>query len=235
MLERLTHDQLFDFLKINKSITCNQVAFRKLYSTITSLICSTDLWYENIDRSNVNLTIFLDLKKAFDVVDHGLLIKKLSAYEIRGKAGGWFESYLSNGKQLCSLNGQHSKARDVTCGIPQGSCLGPLLFIIYLNDLEKCLKFSRASIYADDTSITIASNDVAKLVEDAHQQLSNLSEWMRVNKLSPNPKKNEFMIKGHPLKTKNLELPEVLKLINSDIKRVDKTKSIGVIVDEKLN
>ena len=235
MLERLTHDQLFDFLKINKSITCNQAAFRKLYSTITSLISGTDFWYENIDHSNVNLTIFLDLKKAFDTVDHGILLKKLSAYGIRGKAGSWFESYLSNRKQFCSLNGQQSKAKDVTCGIPQGSCLGPLLFIIYLNDLEKCLKFSRASIYADDTSITIASDDVAKLFEDAHQELSNLSEWMRVNKLSPNPKKTEFMIIGHPLKTKNLELPEVLKLNNSDIKRVDKTKSLGVIVDEKLN
>ena len=98
-----------------------------------------------------------------------------------------------------------------------------------------CLKFSRASIYADDTSITIASDDVAKLVEEAHQELSNLSEWMRVKNLSPNPKKTEFMIIGHPLKTKNLELPEVLKLNNSDIKRVAKTKSLGVIVDEKLH
>ena len=104
-----------------------------------------------------------------------------------------------------------------------------------MNDLEKCLEFSRASIYANDTSITIASDDVAKLVEDAHQQLSNLSKWMRVNKLSPNPKKTEFMIIRHPLKAKNLELPDVLKLNNSDIKRVDKTKSLGVIVDEKLS
>ena len=104
-----------------------------------------------------------------------------------------------------------------------------------MNDLEKCLKFSRASIYADDTSITIASDDVAKLVEDAHQELSNLSEWMRVNKLRPNPRKTEFMVIGHPLKTRNLDLPEMLKLNNSDIKRVDKTKSLGVIVDEKLN
>ena len=178
MLERLTHDQLFYFLKINKTITCNQEAFCKLYSTTTSLISSTDFWYENIDRSNVNLAIFLDLKKAFETVEHDTLLKKIKwIYGIGGKAGGF-----------CSL-GQHSKARNVTFGIPQGSCLGPLLFIIYLNDLEKCLKFSRASIYADDTSITIASDDVAKLVEDAHQELSNVSEWMRVNKLSPNQKK----------------------------------------------
>ena len=177
----------------------NQAAFRKLYSTITSLISSTDLWHENIDHSNVNLIIFLDLKKAFDTVDYDILLKRLRAYGIRGKAGGWFESCLYNTKQFCSLNGQHSKTRNLTCGIPQGSCLGPLLFIIYLNDLEKCLEFSRASIYADETNITIASDDVVKLIEDAHQELSNLSEWMGVNKFSPNPKKTAFVIVGLPL------------------------------------
>ena len=102
--------------------------------------------------------------------------------------------------------------------------MGPLLFIIYLNDLEKYLKFSRAIIYADDTNITIASDDVAKLAEDNHHELSNLTERMRVKKLTPNPKKTEFMTTGHPLKTKNLDQPEVLKLNDCDVKRVDKTK-----------
>ena len=97
--------------------------------------------------------------------------------------------------------------------------------------LEKCLKFSRASIYADDTNITIASDNVVKLVEDTQHEPSKLSEWMRLNKLSPNPKKTEFMIMGQPLKTKNLDLPEVLKLNNCDVKRVDKAKSLGVIID----
>ena len=83
--------------------------------------------------------------------------------------------------------------------------------------------------------VSIASDDVAKLVEDAHQELSNLSEWMRVNKLRPNPKKTEFMVIVHPLKTRNLDLPEMLKLNNSEIKRVEKTKSFVVIVDDKLN
>ena len=205
MLERLTHDQLFEFLKTNKRLTSNQAAFRKHYSTITSLIGSTDYWYESIDHSKVNLTVFLDLKKAFDTVDHSVLMKKLRAYGVRDKSGDWFESYLTNRKQFCSLNGLHSKAKKVTCGIPQGSCLGPLLFIIYLNDLEECLQFSRASIYADDTSLTIASSNSVKLVDDAHRELLNISEWMRVNKLSPNPKKTEFMVIGHPLKTRSLD------------------------------
>ena len=93
--------------------------------------------------------------------------EKLHACGLRGKSGDCFESYLTNRKQFCSLNGLHSKAREVTCGIPQGSCLGPLLFIIYLNDLQECLQSSRASIYADDTSLTIASGNPARLVDDA--------------------------------------------------------------------
>ena len=189
MLERLTHDQLFEFLKTNKRLTRNQAAFRKHYSTITLLVGSTDYWYESIDHSKVNLTVFLDLKKTFDRVDHSVLMKKLRAYGVRGKPGEWIESYLANRKQFCSLNGLHSKARKVTCGIPQGSYLGPLLFIIYLNDLEEYLQSSRASIYADDTSLTIASSDPVKLVDDAHHELLNISEWMRVNKLNPNPQK----------------------------------------------
>ena len=107
--------------------------------------------------------------------------------------------------------------------------------MIYLKDLEKCLNFSQASIYTDDTSVTITSDNTAKLIEDAHQELSSLSESMRLSKLSPNPKKAEFMVIGHQLKSKNLELPEVLKLNSSCIKRVNKTKSLGVIADGKLN
>ena len=188
---------------------------------------STDHWYEDIDHSNVDLIIFLDFKKAFDTIDYHILLIKLRAYGIKGKTGDWIESYLNKRQRFCTLNGQHSKTRNVTCGILQGSCFGPLLFIIYLNDFEKCLKLSRASIYADDTNITIALDDVAKLIEDAHQELS-IHDFM-------NSGIHEFMIMGQPLKDKNLDLPEVRKLNNCDIKRVEKSKSLGVIIDEKLN
>ena len=103
-----------------------------------------------------------------------------------------------------------------------------------MNDLEECLQSSRASIYADDTSLTITSSDPAKLVDDAHHELLNISEWMRVNKLSPNAKKTEFMVIGHPLKTKNLDLPQALTLDGSDIKKVEQVKSLGIIIDENL-
>ena len=89
---------------------------------------------------------------------------------------------------------------EIICGTPQGSCLGPLLFIVYLNDLEQCLKYSQASIYADDTNVTIISTHVKELVFEAQQELLNLPDWMRINKLSPNPEKTEYMITGRSRK-----------------------------------
>ena len=210
----------------------SQAAFRKLNSTTTSLISSTDHWHENMDNNKMNLVIFLDLRKAFDTVDHSILIKKPNSYGIVDRTRDWFESYLTNRTQFCTLNGNKSKQRKVTCGIPQGSCLGPLLFIIYLNDFENSLQYSRASIYADDTNVTIASDDIQRMIDNASQEMLNLSEWMRINKLSPNPQKTEFMIIGHPLKAKHPSLPKSLVLNNHNIKRVTQTKSLGLIVDE---
>ena len=116
------------------------------------------------------------MKKAFDTVDHTILIKKLDVNGIRGISGGWFTSFLSSRKKFCSVNGQKSGDRLDTCGIPQGSCLGPLLFIIYLNEFEKCLEFSRASMYSGDTHVTLTSSNVEDLITNAHKELRNVSE-----------------------------------------------------------
>ena len=235
MLERLVHDQLSEFLTVNNILTSIQAAFRKLNSTTTSLISSTDHWHENMDNNRMNLAIFLDLRKAFDTVDHNILIKKLNSYGIVDRTGDWFESYLSNRAQFCTLNGNKSKQRTVTCGIPQGSWLGPLLFIIYLNHFQNSLQYSRTSIYADDINVTIASDDIQRMIDNASQEMLNRSEWMRIKKLSRNPHITEFMIIGHPLKAKHPSLPESLVLNNHNIKRVTQTKSLGLIVDEILS
>ena len=116
ILESIVHDQLYDFLRANKVITRNQSAFQKLYSTVISLICSTDSLYENIDHKKLNLTIFIDLKKACDAIDHRIMVEKLIAYGIRGIPGNWFKSYLHSRQHYCSrwlllllLNGKKSK------------------------------------------------------------------------------------------------------------------------------
>ena len=125
--------------------------------------------------------------------------------------------------------------KDITCGIPQGSCLGPLLFILYLNDFEKCLKYSKANIYANDNNVTIASNDEDKLVIDAQAELLNIADWMGVNKLSPNPSKTEYMVISHPRKIKATNMLIGLMWNNTEIKRVSSTKSLGVMVGENRN
>ena len=140
------------------------------------------------------------------------MIEKLRAYGIKGIPGNWFKSYLDNRQQYCSLNGKTSKAREIQCGIPQGFCLGPLLFIIYLNDFERSLEFSKANIYADDTNVTIASNDIEKLVADAQEELLNISEWLRVSKLKSQPLKNRALDYRRPSENKSCKYAEWVKV-----------------------
>ena len=178
------------------------------------------------------------MKKAFDTVSHAIFIGKLREYGIRDIAGDWIQSYYENKNHYCAANGLNSGTRTVTsatCGIPQGSCLGPLLFIIYLNEFEKFLIDSKAGLYADDTHITVASTNVENLIQKAQMELSNISTWMRMNKLSANSKKTAYMIIGHPRKINKVEVHEPLRLNDSDIKRVTNTKSLGIVVDEGLN
>ena len=110
----------------------------------------TETWYRNIDERKLNVR-FLDLKKAFDTVDHDILLSKLSAFGICGETHCWFKTYLKNRKQFCNVEGQKSSTNRIDGGIPQGSCLGPLLFIIYMNDFERCLQGAVPNMYADDT------------------------------------------------------------------------------------
>ena len=169
------------------------------------MISSTDYWLQNVDNRNINMTLFLDLKKAFDTVNHQILIEKLFAYGVKGTEIEWFKSYLSDRQQFCSVKNATSSTLTLKCGIPQGSSLGPLLFIVYLNDFEACLEFSRACMYADDTHCTIASANPKDLFENTQKEIVNIAEWMRTNKLSANPQKTEFMIIGNCKQLKKID------------------------------
>ena len=125
-------------------------------------------------RGKINAVVFLDLKKAFDTVDHKILLSKLSHYGICGNAYNWFKSYLENRTQLCSINGSLSNNRSLTCGVPQGTILGPLLFLLYFYDLPNCLSNCEPRMYADDTHLTYAGDCVDNLQLYLNQDLDNV-------------------------------------------------------------
>ena len=146
---RIIYDQIYDYLIVNNIITGHQSGFRSLHSTVTALLEATDNGACNIERGIVNAVIFPDLKKAFDTVVHVILLSKFFEYGIGGIAHDWFKSYLENRNQKCFDNGSLSHSKFLTCGIPKGTILGPLLFILYINDLSNCLSNDLARMYAD--------------------------------------------------------------------------------------
>ena len=127
LFEKVLYGQLYQYLDENKLLYLHQSGFRSLHSCVTCLLKSTNDWYTDIDRGNVNAVVFIDLKKAFDTVDHSILLEKLSLYGIRGIELEWFRSYLSGRQQYCKVNGHISNIESIRYGVPQGSCLGPLL------------------------------------------------------------------------------------------------------------
>ena len=160
IFEKLIFEQLYEYLNNNNQITASQCGFRSLHSTLTALIEATDKWSINIVNKLLNGVIFIDLKKTFDTIDHTILIRKLQMYGVDQNGIKFFESYLSNCSQRCCVNGQLSEAVDLTCGVPQGSNLGPLLFLIYINDLPNCLETATPRMFANDTNITIAAKSL---------------------------------------------------------------------------
>ena len=128
VFERIIYDQLYHYLNENDLLSRHQSGFRSLHSTVTALIEATDNWSLNIDRGFINAVVFLDLKKAFDTVDHTILISKLQAYGIQGSTNQWFCSYLKNRTQTCLVNGNKSSKMYLRCGVPQERFLGPFYF-----------------------------------------------------------------------------------------------------------
>ena len=143
-----------------------------------------------LDNGEFPAGVFVDLRKAFDTVDHRILIQKLEHYGVRGISKKWFSSYLTNRKQFVSIDNCNSTTKTILTGVPQGSVLGPLLFLIYINDLHKCVKYSNAYYFADDTNILQSGKSQEVLTQKLNQDLKNLSQWLKANKLSINVKKN---------------------------------------------
>ena len=153
MFEKVAFLQLYDYFSKNELIYESQYGFRQLHSTELAAIEHTDKIYLSLDNKKQPLAIYLDLSKAFDTIDHSILLNKLNYYGIQGNSLKWFESYLTNRKQHVEFKECLSTLKVITTGVPQGSILGPLLFIIYMNDISKVTTKFHFTLYADDTSL----------------------------------------------------------------------------------
>ena len=186
ILEKFMCKRLYNFLNNNNIIYNLHFGFRQQYSTSHALINITQNIRKALDDGNIGCRVFVDLQKAFDIVDHQILLAKLNHYGVCGVLNDWFKSYLSN----CNcINGFDSGLTTTNCGIPQGSVLGPLLFLLYINDLNQAIKFCKVYHFADDTNLFCLSNSIKKLNKLVNADLKHLVNWLNANKISLNIKK----------------------------------------------
>ena len=198
----------------------------------------TDFAQKHISGGNKVLTAFLDLKKAFDTVDHEILLQKLTMYGVGGVTNDWFRDYLRDRKQSVKVpSGEKSELKKVNLGVPQGSVLGPLLFLLYMNDLAFCVPEFQTILFADDTSLSLAGQNYDQLLVEFNQLLGRVSDWLRVNLLSLNVSKTKYML----FKQKRENIDHLGVFINGEeIARVGKGlkqetyKYLGVLIGEDL-
>ena len=232
---RLVYDQFYTYLTSNQLINSYQSGFRPTYSTLTSLLETTNNWCVNIDRGLLNGVVFIDLRKAFDTIDHEILLSKLKAHGVDDLALVWFGSYLTDRKQRCFVNGQFSNSSFITKGVPQGSIIGPLLFLVYINDLPNCLNEGFPRMFADDTNISFSSNTLSDLENRINFELQSLNRWLLANKLSLNIAKTEFMVIGSRQRLATFDDYELCVTVNgASVKQVKSAKSLGITLDENL-
>ena len=189
IFEKVVYVRMYSFLTENNLIYDRQFGFRSNHSTNHSLINLTEDIKSYMDRGYIAAGVFIDLQKAFDTVNHQILCDKLAYYGFRGKSLHLIQSFLNNRKQFVSINGFESSKLNITRGVPQGSTLGPLLFLIYLNNLRFCLNKSNSNNFADDTCLTYVSRKIKTLETDLNTDLKATSEWLKANCLSLNVKK----------------------------------------------
>ena len=219
ILERLLYNRLLAFLNKHNLLYKYQFGFREKLSTDTALIILIDKITSALNDGDTVLGVFLDFSKAFDCVNHSILLQKLEHLGIRGVALEWFRSYLNKREQYVCYNGTVSSKTEVTCGVPQGSILGPLLFLIYINYIANVSTVLFLIIFADDTNAFISGKNTAELIRQMNEELEKLVIWLEVNKLKLNIKKTHFII----FSTTKQTITEQLC-----IKQVDNTKFLGV-------
>ena len=171
------YKRLLSFITASNILANNQYGFRENHSTYMALLNLVDQITNELDNKQFSFGICIDLSKAFDTLDHEILISKLNHYGITGTANKWFYSYLEKRKQFVTIDSVSSDTRIIKCGVLQDSILGPLLFILYVNDIINVSQFVNLILFVDDTNMSISDNDLTSLFVKANDELSKLSLW----------------------------------------------------------
>jgi len=233
LLEKIVHRRLYKFMNDSNILYSSQYGFRNNHSTIQAITELVGNILKGFDKKEVTLSIFLDLSKAFDTIDHSILLNKLEHYGIRGLPLQWLKSYLSGRRHYVEYKGVKSDLMSVSCGVPQGSVLGPLLFIIYTNDLANVSKLISTILFADDTTLYCTGKDLNILVNNVNRSLIDVVDWFRANKLSLNICKTNFIL----FHSRNMDMSQTnIDLVMGDIhiERVNNGKFLGMILDNLL-
>ena len=237
IIEKIIYSRMYNYLTKNNLIYDKQFGFRSNHSTNHALISLSEDIKLNMDKSFYSAGVFIDLQKAFDTVNHKLLSNKLFCYGFRGLSHSLLVSFLSNRKQFVSIQGFKSEIMDVKCGVPQGSTLGPLLFLLYINDLRFCLEKVTSNHFADDTCIiynNTIKNNINNLETILNKELKSVLEWLNANRLSLNIKKTKLLIFHSKWKKTNYDVLSI-KLNEVKLYPDRQVKHLGIIIDNYLS
>ena len=235
LLERHVHDAFYNFLQTHSLLYIAQSGFRALHSCETALTKIVDNWTSNMEKGLLNGVVLLDLRKAFDLVDTDVLLAKLSIYQCDNTTLNWFKSYLQGREQCVQFKGKMSESKPVTHGVPQGSILGPLLFITFMNDLPLHIN-STLDMYADDSTIHVSAKTVEELEYVLNQELTNVQNWCQINRMAVNADKTKVMLITTYQKETKLPTSEINVSFNgTKLENVKSEKLLGVTIDKHLN
>ena len=232
LFEKCMSKRLYDYIEKHNIISCKQFGFQRKCSTLQPLIKFTEHVYEAINNKKHVLSLFIDFKKAFDTVNHRILLRKLSFYGIRGAALEWFSSFLRGRQQRVRVRSSLSEYMSVSVGVPQGSILGPILFLFYVNDLPSVSTTYETLLFADDTTFIFSSDNINNLIFDVNRELESIRVWTCCNRLSLNASKT------HPMIISTRPTPHLHDLqvtfSNIDLTFVQSVVFLGVRIDSNL-
>uniref|UniRef100_A0A671W1V6 Reverse transcriptase domain-containing protein n=1 Tax=Sparus aurata TaxID=8175 RepID=A0A671W1V6_SPAAU len=232
IFERLVYEQVEEYLIRHDILYELQSGFRAAHSTDTCLIHLFDYVRQNLDQGNYVGMLLLDLQKAFDTVNHDILTSKLQCMGFSNLALKWFSSYLTDRTQVCDVEGTLSEPQSIVCGVPQGSILGPLLFLLYINDMSAVVH-CKLLLYADDSALLVPGCNVSDIENTLGAELESVNQWLIVNKLSMHLGKTESILFGTKRK---LVKSNVLKVMcnGSEIVSRSNVTYLGLTLDQSL-